>query len=160
MKLKVLVTLFVLFTPAFLFSGAGSFAAVGIPMMMSGNRHSKSYSQIARETEAIIKHRTKILDAAARVAKSIPNAAQVKVLGSLVSFGECAFPPYHVIKVVDKKDNNLAFMLWGLDTTAGNRVWRLIIYEKNLDDFNHYVRSTPFWDAVIEDPNIMFIRYC
>ena len=76
----------------------------------------------------------------------------IKIVKASFSLGDEM--PYGGIlyKVINSKDprQGFGYMLFAKDTTAGQNVWRLIIYEKNKGDFNAYCSQTPYYDFVIE----------
>jgi hypothetical protein len=57
-----------------------------------------------------------------------------------------------VYKVLDPKnlDADRGYMLYAKDTTSGQNIWRLVIYEKSKQDFNDYCRQTPFYDFEVK----------
>ena len=57
-----------------------------------------------------------------------------------------------VYKVVDPSDQSAeyGYMLFAKDTTSGQNVWRLVIYEKTKEDFNTYCLKTPFYDFAVK----------
>jgi hypothetical protein len=135
-------------------AGAGTWAAVMAASQVG--RHSSHHTDMS----GYLKLREAIMKRAGEVARDEPGAHSIKVLHVFSTLFCKDSPPFFVIKIMDKKDKDLAFMLWGLDSTAGKRVWRLVVYEKNLEDFNHYCANTPFFMAVVKDPTTVVVSVC
>ncbi len=55
-----------------------------------------------------------------------------------------------VFKVVDNNKKVCGYMLYAKDTTSGQDVCRVVIYEKTKEDFNAYCRQTPFYMFAVE----------
>jgi hypothetical protein len=134
------------------------YAVSGLEAMGLGRSHSNSSSNYRTEMYMRVHH--DIMDRAKKIAATDPNARYIQMIYS----GGVMFckdrSDCFVIKVIDKDNKDIGFMLWGVDKTSGGNTWRLIIYEKTLEDFNNYVRNTPFFYAVIEDASKVIVSIC
>lgn len=116
-------------------------------------------SNIQADIDWYLDLRKIIMGNAAKVAWKNPRAAEIKMIHSWQK-QSCDLPPFFVVKVMDKLGRPVGFMLWGLDSTAGQRVWRLIIYEDTVEAFNEYAGQTPFFEAVVKDMNKTIVSVC